>query len=78
MNTMQGVLKNLVNPHLRVRYAGCNAIGQMATDLAAVFEKKFQHVAEDPHRGRFAGRLSAGVVSDFGLGLYLQNLGQKV
>lgn len=27
--------------HPRVRYAACNAIGQMSTDFAPVFEKKF-------------------------------------
>ena len=29
------------DPHPRVRYACCNAIGQMSTDFAPVFEKKF-------------------------------------
>lgn len=38
---MQGVLKYLMDPHPRVRYAACNAIGQMATDFAPTFEKKF-------------------------------------
>ena len=33
---------NYINdPHPRVRYACCNAIGQMSTDFAPVFEKKF-------------------------------------
>lgn len=27
--------------HPRVRYAACNAIGQMATDFAPTFQKKF-------------------------------------
>jgi importin-5 len=27
--------------HPRVRYAACNAVGQMATDFAPTFEKKF-------------------------------------
>lgn len=40
-NIMQGVLKFLMDPHPRVRYAACNAIGQMATDFAPIFEKKF-------------------------------------
>uniref|UniRef100_A0A2M3ZYW0 Putative karyopherin importin beta 3 n=1 Tax=Anopheles triannulatus TaxID=58253 RepID=A0A2M3ZYW0_9DIPT len=40
-NIMQGVLKYLMDPHPRVRYAACNAIGQMATDFAPIFEKKF-------------------------------------
>lgn len=38
---MGGVLQYLQDPHPRVRYAACNAIGQMATDFAPVFEKKF-------------------------------------
>ncbi|CAH0556676.1 unnamed protein product [Brassicogethes aeneus] len=36
-----GVLRYLQDPHPRVRYAACNAVGQMATDFAPVFEKKF-------------------------------------
>lgn len=27
--------------YLKVRYAACNAIGQMSTDFAPIFEKKF-------------------------------------
>ncbi|XP_056644461.1 importin-5 [Diorhabda sublineata] len=38
---MEGVLHYLQDPHPRVRYAACNAVGQMATDFASVFEKKF-------------------------------------
>ncbi|KAK2719944.1 importin-5-like [Artemia franciscana] len=38
---MDGVLNYLADPHPRVRFAACNAIGQMATDFAPVFEKKF-------------------------------------
>lgn len=40
-NIMDGVLTYLQDPHPRVRYAACNAIGQMSTDFAPVFEKKF-------------------------------------
>lgn len=40
-NITEGTLKYLMDPHPRVRYAACNAIGQMATDFAPVFEKKF-------------------------------------
>lgn len=40
-NIMQGVLKYLMDPHPRVRYAACNAIGQMATDFAPTFQKKY-------------------------------------
>ncbi|XP_037812612.1 importin-5 [Lucilia sericata] len=38
---MSGVLNFLSDPHPRVRYAACNAIGQMSTDFAPTFEKKF-------------------------------------
>lgn len=38
---MEGVLRYLQDPHPRVRYAACNAVGQMSTDFAPVFEKKF-------------------------------------
>jgi importin-5 len=38
---IQGVLQYLMDPHPRVRYAACNAIGQMATDFAPNFEKKY-------------------------------------
>lgn len=42
---MSGVLNFLRDPHPRVRYAACNAIGQMSTDFAPIFEKKFhEHV----------------------------------
>lgn len=35
--------------HPRVRYAACNAIGQMATDFAPTFQKKFHDkVTNDP------------------------------
>jgi len=38
---MDGTLGFLRDPHPRVRYATCNAIGQMSTDFAPIFEKKF-------------------------------------
>lgn len=38
---MRGVLNYISDPHPRVRYAACNAIGQMSTDFAPIFEKKF-------------------------------------
>lgn len=42
---MNGVLNFLRDPHPRVRFAACNAIGQMSTDFAPIFEKKFhEHV----------------------------------
>lgn len=38
---MRAVLTYLTDPHPRVRYAACNAIGQMSTDFAPAFERKF-------------------------------------
>ncbi|CAG0881849.1 unnamed protein product [Cyprideis torosa] len=42
------LIPNLVNflrdPHPRVRYACCNALGQMATDFAPTFQKSFHTV----------------------------------
>ena len=38
---MEAVMQFVNDPHPRVRFACCNALGQMATDFAPVFEKKF-------------------------------------
>ncbi|XP_052402072.1 importin-5 [Carassius gibelio] len=46
---MEAILSEIVSfvllfcqdPHPRVRYAACNAVGQMATDFAPTFQKKF-------------------------------------
>ena len=38
---MSAVINFLGDSHPRVRYAACNAIGQMATDFAPEFQKKF-------------------------------------
>ncbi|XP_066262018.1 importin-5 [Euwallacea similis] len=38
---MESIVRYLQDPHPRVRYAACNAIGQMSSDFAPVFEKKF-------------------------------------
>ncbi|XP_023934112.1 importin-5 [Bicyclus anynana] len=38
---VSALLNYLTDPHPRVRYAACNAVGQMSTDFAPVFEKKF-------------------------------------
>lgn len=35
------VLSNITFQHPRVRYAACNAVGQMSTDFSPIFEKKF-------------------------------------
>uniref|UniRef100_A0A2S2Q881 Importin-5 n=1 Tax=Sipha flava TaxID=143950 RepID=A0A2S2Q881_9HEMI len=38
---LDGILSFLHDPHPRVRYAMCNAIGQMSADFAPTFQKKF-------------------------------------
>ncbi|KAI5693864.1 hypothetical protein M8J75_006971 [Diaphorina citri] len=37
----EGVLRYITDPHPRVRYAACNALGQMSTDFAPVFQNKY-------------------------------------
>lgn len=38
---VEEVLMRLVDPHPRVRYASCNALGQLATDFSVLFQKSF-------------------------------------
>jgi len=38
---VDGIVGFLKDPHPRVRYASCNCIGQMATDFAPIFQKKY-------------------------------------
>lgn len=38
---VDGVLPFLLDSHSRVAYAACNALGQMASDFAPLFQKKF-------------------------------------
>ena len=38
---MDAIIGFLRDSHPRVRFAACNAIGQMATDFAPTFQKKF-------------------------------------
>ena len=38
------VVPALRDPHPRVRYAGCNALGQMSTDFAGVMQEKYHQV----------------------------------
>ncbi|XP_078613606.1 importin-5-like isoform X1 [Branchiostoma floridae x Branchiostoma japonicum] len=40
-SVVEAVLPFLQDMHPRVRYAACNALGQMATDFAPLFQKKF-------------------------------------
>ncbi|XP_049800660.1 importin-5 [Schistocerca nitens] len=68
---MEGVLNFLRDPHPRVRYAACNAIGQMSTDFAPTFEKKFHDkvvpgllmVLEDNENPRVQAHAGAALVN---------------
>lgn len=68
---MDGVLQYLSDPHPRVRYAACNAIGQMSTDFAPTFEKKFHSkvipsllmVLEDNNNPRVQAHAGAALVN---------------
>ncbi|XP_052784006.1 importin-5-like [Mya arenaria] len=40
---LDGILPFLRDPHPRVRYAACNAIGQLSTDFGPNFQKKFHN-----------------------------------
>jgi len=68
---MEGVLNYIADPHPRVRYACCNAIGQMSTDFAPVFEKKFHarvvpgllHLMNDSANPRVQAHAGAALVN---------------
>ena len=38
------VVPALRDPHPRVRWAGCNALGQMSTDFAGTMQEKYHHI----------------------------------
>lgn len=38
---VDAIMPFLQDPHPRVRYATCNALGQMSTDFGSIFQKKF-------------------------------------
>ncbi|KAI9654317.1 MAG: hypothetical protein M1829_000938 [Trizodia sp. TS-e1964] len=38
------VIPSLRDPHPRVRWAGCNALGQMSTDFSGVMQQKYHHI----------------------------------
>ncbi|XP_064614966.1 importin-5-like isoform X2 [Liolophura sinensis] len=40
-NVLEAVLPYVKDEHPRVRYAACNALGQLSTDFGPVFQKKF-------------------------------------
>merc|ERR1719234_1994173 len=68
---MDSLLGFIVDPHPRVRYACCNAIGQMSTDFAPVFEKKFHarvlpgllHLMSDAANPRVQAHAGAALVN---------------
>jgi len=68
---MEGVMNYINDPHPRVRYACCNAIGQMSTDFAPVFEKKFHakvipgllHLMNDSANPRVQAHSGAALVN---------------
>lgn len=70
---VDGVLKYLQDPHPRVRYAACNALGQMATDFSPVFEKRFHDrvipglalLLEDHSHPRVQAHAGAALVNFF-------------
>ncbi|GFU12418.1 importin-5 [Nephila pilipes] len=82
------VLPFLSDQHIRVRYAACNALGQMAADFASVFQKKFHGkiipalcaVLIDPTSRRVQAHAGAALVNFFEdcpkniLSPYLMNL----
>lgn len=70
-DVMGVVLNYLKDPHPRVRYGACNAIGQMSTDFAPVFEKKFHeqvvpgllHLLGDVENPRVQAHAGAALVN---------------
>ncbi|XP_071539871.1 importin-5 [Panulirus ornatus] len=68
---MDAVIRFLQDPHPRVRYAACNAIGQMASDFAPIFQKKFHeivvpgllHVMDDGVNPRVQAHAGAALVN---------------
>ncbi|TRY67741.1 hypothetical protein TCAL_02908 [Tigriopus californicus] len=68
---MEGVMNFINDPHPRVRFAACNAIGQMSTDFAPVFEKKFHdkvipgllHLMDDHANPRVQAHAGAALVN---------------
>lgn len=91
-DVMRGVIGFLNDPHPRVRYATCNAIGQMSTDFAPVFEKKFHeqvipgllHLLDDVENPRVQAHAGAALVNFSEdcpkniLTKYLDNIMQKL
>ncbi|ESP04937.1 hypothetical protein LOTGIDRAFT_184912 [Lottia gigantea] len=70
-NITEGVLPFFRDPHPRVRYATCNAIGQMCTDFGPIFQKKFHdkivgeliHIMDDDANPRVQAHGAAALVN---------------
>jgi len=68
---MEAVIRFVNDPHPRVRFACCNALGQMATDFAPIFEKKFHdkvipgllHLMDDNGNPRVQAHAGAALVN---------------
>lgn len=68
---MEGVMNFINDPHPRVRFACCNALGQMSTDFKPVFEKKFHdkvipgllHLMDDNANPRVQAHAGAALVN---------------
>ncbi|CAL1261451.1 unnamed protein product [Larinioides sclopetarius] len=73
LQIVDGVLPFLSDPHTRVRYAGCNALGQMSSDFATLFQKKFHdkvipallQLLSDPSSPRVQAHAGAALVNFF-------------
>ncbi|KAI9499421.1 hypothetical protein BDB00DRAFT_796249 [Zychaea mexicana] len=70
-NIIQMIVPYLKDPHPRVRYAACNAIGQMSTDFADYLQKNFHQpiitailpVMEDSSQPRVQAHAAAAMVN---------------
>ncbi|KAJ6632921.1 Importin-5 [Pseudolycoriella hygida] len=70
-DVMNVIIQFFNDPHPRVRYACCNAIGQMSTDFAPIFEKKFHeqvipgllHLLDDVENPRVQAHAGAALVN---------------
>ena len=68
---VDAILPYLNDPHPRVRFAACNALGQMATDFGPVFQKKFHekvvpallHLMDDNANPRVQAHAGAALVN---------------
>ncbi|ORX52437.1 ARM repeat-containing protein, partial [Hesseltinella vesiculosa] len=70
-NIIQMIVGTTKNPHPRVRYAACNALGQMATDFSPMLQKNFHEpiitslltVMEDNAQPRVQAHAAAAMVN---------------